>query len=97
MGNELIDALEEYLKHPSCDGNINRPRLRKALKSQIAVFLEKRLKQDLAKSIIYMALRDTKSYLKTMEIQGHVPLLSPHNKIMAEIESALEQRKDLFP
>lgn len=67
-----------------------------SVKSTAQLYLEREHRQRLAKSIVYQALKDTKTYLKLMELHGHVPILRPHQKIMAEIDSALEQRKELF-
>jgi hypothetical protein len=45
---------------------------------------------------LYYAMKEVKTYLKTMELNGHVPILARHQKIMLEIDSALNQRKVIF-
>lgn len=56
----------------------------------------KDLEYYLAVAKLYKALRETKWYLKTMEIQGHVPIMARHNKIMEVIQDGLSTRKVLF-
>ena len=92
----MNEILREYLELGSSDGKSKRQELRKQLKKLLGESEKKAFDKALAVSILYQAMKDTKTYLKTMELQGHVPMLRPHQKIMAEINSALEQRKDLF-